>query len=158
MPTNRAPAGRDPRARIEELVTQLRASGGRVTAARRALLAALVAADHHVTADDLASLVQAEVPEVHRSTIYRSLEALEAAAIVDHVHLGHGRAIFHLADDRHQHIVCERCEGVREIDPSLLATFAADVAREIGFSLDGHHFALVGLCRGCQPAEPDSPG
>ena len=100
--------------RSDRIFSQLRARGGRITAARRALVTALLEADAHVTADDLATLVQAAHPEVHRSTIYRTLDALEQLGIVDHVHLGHGRAVYHLADDPHNHLVCEVCGAVVE--------------------------------------------
>jgi Fur family transcriptional regulator, ferric uptake regulator len=54
----------------------IREQGERVTTARRALVTALVQARGHVTADDLAALVQKAQPDVHLSTIYRSLDAL----------------------------------------------------------------------------------
>ncbi|HET9443189.1 MAG TPA: transcriptional repressor, partial [Acidimicrobiales bacterium] len=72
-------------ARVELILGRLRDRGGRITTARRALVAALVAAEHHVTADDLAELVQRAHPDVHRSTIYRTLADLEELGAVDHV-------------------------------------------------------------------------
>ena len=95
--------------RTARILDRLRAEGGRVTTARRALILAMVAADGHMTAEDLAVSVQAAHPDVHRSTIYRTLDALERLGVVDHVHLGHGRAVYHLADEPHHHLVCEEC-------------------------------------------------
>ena len=81
-------------ARRDRLIALIREQGERVTTARRALVTALVQAKGHVTADDLAVLVQKAQPDVHLSTIYRSLDALERIGVVDHVHLGHGRAVY----------------------------------------------------------------
>lgn len=135
--------------RLERILGLIRTRGGRVTAARRALVDALVRADAHVTADDLAAVVQAEHPDVHRSTIYRTLDALERMGVVDHVHLGHGRAVYHLADQAHQHLVCEKCGSVLEVPDALFAPLAAEVEARYRFRIRPKHFAVLGRCAGC---------
>ena len=57
------------------------------------------------------------------STVYRTLDTLEQLGIIDHTHLAHGPAIFHLADGDHQHLVCERCGRVEEVAPEKLEPF-----------------------------------
>ncbi len=143
-------------ARLEPLVAELRRRGGRVTSARRALLAALVdAGHHHPTAPDLAAAVQRAQPDVHLSTIYRSLDSLEELGLVDHVHLGHGRAIYHLADEPHQHLVCEACGAVVEVPDDVFDEVAATVRRAYGFAIRPHHFAVLGRCASCATDDPD---
>lgn len=137
------PAGADRRARIH---AELRAQGGRLTKARTALIDALLEAGGHVTADDLADAVHG----VDRSTVYRTLDALEQAGIVDHVHLGHGRAVYHLADDPHQHLVCEACGDVVEVPDQLFEDLAQRLRRRYGFAIRPHHFAVLGRCRACR--------
>ena len=138
--------------RLSRILVELRAAGGRMTTARRALVTALVAADGHVTADDLAETVQRDHPDVHRSTIYRTLDALEQLGIVDHVHLGHGRAVYHLTDDPHQHLVCEACGEVTEAPDELFVPLALRLRAEYGFTIRPNHFAVLGRCRGCAEA------
>lgn len=135
--------------RLSRILSEVRAAGGRMTTARRALVSALLAAPGHVTADDLAEAVQRDHPDVHRSTIYRTLDALEQMGIVDHVHLGHGRAVYHLADDPHQHLVCEVCGAVTEAPDELFASLATRLRDEYGFAIRPNHFAVLGRCRGC---------
>ncbi len=136
--------------RLDELVGQLRARGVRVTSARRALLAALVDAEnHHLDAQDLSAAVQRAVPDVHLSTIYRSLDSLEELGLVDHVHFGHGRAIYHLADEPHQHLLCDVCGAVVEVPDDVFAELTSTVQRAYGFTIRPHHFAVIGRCRAC---------
>jgi len=136
--------------RLEELLERVRSHGGRVTHARRALLQALLDSDgHHLTAQDLAEAVQRATPEVHLSTIYRALESLEEMGIVDHAHLGHGRAVYHLADAPHQHLVCEVCEAVVEVPDDVFAELSGTLRKVYGFVLRPHHFAVVGRCKVC---------
>ena len=137
------------RGRVDALIAEVRRRGGRVTSARRALVLALVEADGHVTAEDLAGRVQRAHPDVHLSTVYRSLEALENLGIVDHVHLGHGRAVYHLADDAHQHLVCEVCGHVLEVPDSTFADLERLLRERYRFAIRPSHFAVLGRCAEC---------
>jgi Fur family transcriptional regulator, ferric uptake regulator len=69
--------------------------------------------------------------------------------VVDHVHLGHGRAVYHLLDDPHQHLVCEVCEAVIEVPDALFAPLAEALARDYAFTLRPNHFAVLGRCEAC---------
>jgi Fur family ferric uptake transcriptional regulator len=143
------PAVADP----AEILAVLHAAGTRVTRPRRAVVGALLAADGHVTADDLAQAVQEAEPDVHLSTVYRTLDALERLGVVTHVHLGHGRAVYHLADDPHQHLVCEACGTVVEVPLSWFASLARRAQAEHGFRIRPEHFAVLGRCADCEQAQ-----
>lgn len=135
---------------VDEILERLSRAGRRRTAPRQAIVERLVGARGHVTAEELAADVQARFPSVNISTVYRTLDTLEDLGIVDHVHLGHGRAIYHLTDDDHQHLVCENCEAVEEIPIDKLRPLFRAIERERGFEVDRRHFAIVGLCRSCR--------
>ncbi len=138
--------------RVDEVLERLREKGGRVTTSRRVILSELFAAGGHVTAEELSRRVQAVAPEVHESTVYRTLEALADLGVVVHVHLAHGPAVFHLADDHHHHLVCEGCGVVVEVPDRALTTLKRRLERDHGFRLDGTHFALTGHCAACAAA------
>ena len=132
----------------ERILDRLRSDGGRITTVRRAVVTALVEADdHHVTAEALAMAVQARHPDVHRSTIYRTLDSLADVGVVDHVHLGHGRAVYHLADEPHHHHVCEECGHVIEVPEGVFDELAAALLAGYQFTIRPHHFAVLGRCR-----------
>ena len=139
----------DPWRRLDGILAGIRDAGERVTVARRAVAAALVAADGHATAEALQLRVQAEHPEVHMATIYRNLETLERLGIVEHTHLGHGPAVYHLADELHQHLVCEVCGCVVEVPADLLRPVEDEVRTRYGFVMRPGHFAVVGRCPDC---------
>ena len=135
---------------MERILGLLREGGGRVTTARRAVLSALLeGARRHVSAEELAAAVHADNPAVHLSTVYRTLDALEQLGVVTHVHLGHGRAIYHLTDELHHHAVCEACGDVLQLPDSIFGDVQATLRESWGFALDAHHFALVGRCTTC---------
>jgi len=136
----------------EPILALLRSRGGRVTTGRRAILETFLGAGGHVTAEALTAAVQVHQPDVHESTVYRFLDELERLGVVDHVHLGHGPAVYHLASDAHQHLVCERCGAVMEVPSDVFAGLRTRLADDFGFAVDPRHFAVTGLCRACTAA------
>ena len=135
--------------RLPELLDSLRHRGERLTTARHALLSVLAEAEEHLTADQLSVEVGRTNPAIHRATIYRTLETLRRLGIVEHTHLGHGPAVYHLADDVHQHLVCEDCGWVVEAPADLFAGVEQVLRQDFGFDMRANHFAIVGRCRRC---------
>ncbi|HET6951941.1 MAG TPA: Fur family transcriptional regulator [Acidimicrobiales bacterium] len=138
----------------DEIMALLRSGGGRMTASRRAVVDVLLDGDHHLTADEIVARVTARHPEVHRSTVYRTLERLQEIGVLSHVHLGHGPSTFHLVDRPHHHAVCSSCGAVVEVPFDALDSLAGRLRREHGFELAPQHFALSGLCRDCRAGDP----
>jgi Fe2+ or Zn2+ uptake regulation protein len=144
-------------ARLDEILALVRARGGRVTTSRRAIVSALLAAQGHVTAEDLAASVQAQYPDVHTSTVYRCLETLAELGIIEHVHLGHGPAVYHLTNEGHQHLVCESCHAVIEVPDHVFAAVAYALETDFGFTPSLGHFAILGRCATCLAASSRRP-
>jgi len=140
--------------RVDEVVAHLRANGGRVTSPRRAILQALFDHTDHPTAEQITATVQARHPDVHESTVYRFLDELKRLGVIDHVHLGHGPAVYHLAEDTHHHLVCRTCDRVIEVPDRTLEQLRRQVRQTYGFELEPQHFALVGSCKDCAQRWP----
>jgi Fur family ferric uptake transcriptional regulator len=137
-------------ASAEEILNRLVEAGGRRTASRQAIAEVIADAGSHFTAEEMATRVQNRFPSVNISTVYRTLDALAELGIVDHVHFGHGKAVFHLRDEAHQHLYCERCGRVDELPAEKLRALVDVLEDDYGFEVDRRHFAIVGTCRGCR--------
>ncbi len=136
----------------ETLLDALRSQDLRVTKARRAVCA-IIAQRHgeHLTAANILAAVDAD-PEARadQSTVYRTLDALEAAGLLAHSHLGHGPAVYHLASEAaHQHVVCSRCGATAAVPAGGLSEWLDDLRARTGFEVDPTHFAVTGLCPDC---------
>jgi Fe2+ or Zn2+ uptake regulation protein len=129
----------------ESMLDQLRQRGQRVTTARRLVISTLIDARGHVTAEDLAVKIQELHPEIHLSTVYRTLDSLEKLGIVEHTHVGHGPAVYHVGIT-HQHLVCEECGAVIDVPTHLLEDVGNSLRQQYGFELHIGHFALLGRC------------
>ncbi len=139
---------------IEDILEVVREAGGRVTSARRAVITVLLAgSQEHLTAEHVAERVQRDQPDVHLSTVYRTLDALEELGVLTHVHLGHGPSTYHLASDPHHHAVCDSCGAVVHLPADVLDQVAARVRADTGFEVAAPHFSLPGRCAACVKAE-----
>jgi Fur family ferric uptake transcriptional regulator len=135
---------------VEGVLDLVRQQGGRVTSSRRLLLRALFDSNEHHTAEELAAVVQQQSPDIHLSTIYRNLDELERLGVIVHSHLGHGPATYHLAASAHGHFVCEECGKMIEAPDNLFASLAQVARSQFDFTIDPHHFAMLGRCANCR--------
>jgi Fe2+ or Zn2+ uptake regulation protein len=129
----------------DEVISELRGKGYRITTARRAVLRALSGTRDHLTAEQVARAVHADSPDIDTSTVYRTLNLFEELGIVEHAHLGHGPAVYHVGKT-HQHLVCEECGAVIDVPVSALDDLARELRDGYGFEIRPGHFALMGRC------------
>lgn len=141
--------------RLARLSRRLREQGYRVTGARRAILRELVSSSGHVSADELAALVNRRAPRVGRMTVYRTLELLQQLGLVRAIYLGSGAAHYVLLEDgHHHHLVCARCDTVVEFDDCLMHELEQRLGERYNFRVQGHLLEVVGLCASCREQEP----
>jgi Fur family ferric uptake transcriptional regulator len=138
-----------------EAIRRLRASGLRLSTARRLIIEALFAADGPVSAQQLSLELSLD-----ESSVYRNLELLERQGLTRHVHLGHGPGLYALVGrDDGEYLFCERCAKVTLLGPEELDSVRAQISERFGHHARFTHFAIVGLCDGCAtrgsaPARP----
>lgn len=134
-----------------ETVAALRGSGHKMTPQRMMILTSLRHAPGHLSAADIFERVKAAYPYVDISTVYRTLTVLKDLRLISETHMGTGDAAFEwVATEPHHHLICRKCNHVAELDHHYLARMGAQIAKEVGFRADMDHFAIFGLCAGCQ--------
>jgi Fur family transcriptional regulator, ferric uptake regulator len=143
-----------PDAAVDAALDDLRAHGQRVTEARRAVLDVLAKTPEHVSADQVAGLLAATHPHVHRATVYRTLDTLVEVGLVSHMHGSGGATLYHFASagegHGHLHARCRNCGRVIVLDADVLSEASARAARDTGFRLEPAQSVLVGLCDSCR--------
>lgn len=134
------------------LRSRLQAADLRATGPRLAVLAVLASRGGHLSAEDVVAQVADDAAGVHRASVYRTLEALSEAGIVQHVHLGHGATAYHLADEvgEHLHLQCGSCGAVLDAPVAVVGSLRRRLLRDHGFDLDAAHVALSGRCSACR--------
>ena len=135
---------------LEDVAAAIRASGRRLSAARRMILDELFAADAPVSAERIAERLTDRGTAFDLTSIYRNLERLEAMGVVRHVHFGHGPGLYSLlGQGEREYLVCERCGKVVSVEPRQLDPAREAVRRRFGYEARFSHFPLMGLCPDC---------
>ena len=136
----------------------VRDQGLRLTASRRLVLEALFAAGVPVGAEQIAAGLGGELPQSDVTSVYRNLERLESIGIVRHTHLGHGPALYMIADASREFLHCEICGGFQSVASQELDDLRAAVRARFGFEVRLSHFPLNGVCWDCLATEPSGAG
>ncbi len=132
-------------------VDVLRGAGHKMTPQRMMILTSLRHAPGHLTAADVFERVKAAYPYVDISTVYRTLTVLKDLRLISETHMGSGDATFEwVANERHHHLICRKCNGVTLLDHQYLASLGTEISEKLGFRADLDHFAIFGLCVDCQ--------
>jgi Fur family ferric uptake transcriptional regulator len=135
------PAGPATPGELPALLNTVRAHGLRVSTARRRVLVALLAAEHPLSAEQIAG--GSDV-----ASVYRNLETLESIGLVQHVHPGHGPGRYVLGGHGGW-ASCQACGAAMRLAPAAHARIRAAVREACGFDARFDHFPVVGLCPGC---------
>ncbi len=144
MTTSPKPANQSTLA-FDEAVERVREGGGRLTKARRVLLADLYDHGGRITAEQLAE----RHDDIDLATVYRSLSHFEEVGVIEHVHLGHGPAAYRWAGARTIAAVCEGCGAVTDVPAEELDALAHRLDQGYGLYLSLGHFALSVRCPHC---------
>ncbi len=147
--TTPALANRD----LRSAVALMRERGMRVSAARRLVVEALLAADGPMSAEQIAEGIGGRVPSSDIASVYRNLQAFEEIGLVRHVHLGHGPGLHALAvTGEREYLTCERCADYRAVGPEELDGVRELIEHRFGYQASFTHFPIVGLCSSCAAA------
>ncbi len=134
---------------------RLRAREVRYTAARRAVVAALVAAAGPRSAGELFRDMDGTLP---LSSVYRTLSVLEGTGVVVPHFGSKGLTRYELADwiaGHHHHLVCIVCGAVQDIDippemESSVRSVVGELAELVDFSPTDHTLEIEGRCSRCR--------
>jgi Fe2+ or Zn2+ uptake regulation protein len=144
----------------ERLTNDLRRHGIRITPQRAVILETIAHMDGHRTALEVYQAAEERLPGLNLATVYRTLETLHEAELVDFFATSGEVTRFSLRnpEDLHGHLVCERCGITLTIAPHHATLLAESVREETGFEITLDHLTLGGLCRDCarHSSNPDS--
>ena len=122
----------------------------RVTPQRAHIWLVLAESGEHFTAEEVWERVRGTLPGLELSTVYRSLEALQAAGLVADSRLPEGPRVFEARSASHPHLTCEVCGEISHPEPEVGSRlFEALNAGSGDFEVHELHVAARGICAGC---------
>jgi Fur family ferric uptake transcriptional regulator len=130
-------------------VATLREKGLKLTPQRLLITDIIHDAKGHITAGDIISYVHARMPGVNKTTIYRTLDILEAAGCVYKTEQGNEFIYHHDHQGHHHHLKCSRCGKTVDCGEDLFAPVQKTLLKKYGFQVDFKHLVMNGICAEC---------
>lgn len=128
----------------------------RATRQRAAISALLENLDEFRSAQDLHDELRRDGQGIGLTTVYRTLQQMAATGLVDTLRTDTGESVYRrCSDHHHHHLVCRACGSTIEIQGGQVEAWAAEVAREHGFSDVSHTIEIFGICSKCRTATSD---
>lgn len=123
-----------------------------VTLQRLAIADAILAAEGHMSAEEVARAVRERGRNVGTATVYRTLDVLVASGLVVERDFGEGFRRFEPARDtpQHEHLLCTVCGGVVEFRDERLERMTTLHAEAHGYARQRHRLVIYGICPDCQ--------
>jgi Fur family transcriptional regulator, ferric uptake regulator len=141
---------------MTDYVAALREKGLRATSQRVILLKLIaeVKGHKHLTAGELHEEAGATLPGLNLATVYRTMEGLHEAGLVDRLAAGLDQVHYSYRDPdhRHGHLCCHSCNKVSVLEYAVVRELSQSVKQKYGFELADNHLGLSGLCSDCQKA------
>ena len=135
---------------------ELKSAGLKATGPRIKILEIFQKAKHkgaegHLSAEDVYKILLSENMDVGLATVYRVLTQFEQAGILVRHHFSTDRATYEIdGGSHHDHIVCTQCGKVEEFVDHDIEARQKEMAKRLGFELEGHSLALYGVCAECR--------
>lgn len=134
----------------------LRRHGMQVTAQRLAVLRA-VSARPHSTADDIHSVVRAEIGAISVQTVYDALAALTDRGLLRRIQPAGSSARYEdRVGDNHHHLICRSCSRMIDVECAVGDTPCLTAADDSGYEIDEAEVIYWGRCPACVAAVSSS--
>jgi Fe2+ or Zn2+ uptake regulation protein len=127
----------------------------RNTTQRAVILDEVRAAEGHLTAGEIFERVRRRYPSIAYGTVYRSLHLLVKHGLIQELTFADQASRFDARVERHDHVLCEECGLLDDVDVpvALIAQYVA--AEKSGFEISKHLTVFYGTCPACRVKTAD---
>lgn len=129
----------------KEILEKLKANGQRLTRIKSRIIDLFIENNHFMDAAYIYSLIN---EEADLSTVYRNLEALYDANILDILYKDDKRwfKLYETETVKH-YVICEKCSAKKELDFCPFLHIPGEIE---GYDIKSHNFELIGICPKCK--------
>jgi len=129
----------------------LKSKGLLYTQPRELILKEAMSALGHFSADELTSQMYKNGMNISRATVYRTLASMKEAGILSSVDFGHGHIHYEAKKTKkyHEHITCEKCGAIYEIQVENLSKVINAAGAKAKFKHIEYAIRISGVCEKC---------
>jgi Fur family peroxide stress response transcriptional regulator len=138
------------------IIKALRTKGYKATPQRIAISRFVLHNHAHPTARKIYSEVKKIYPTVSLATIYKTVQILREAGLIQELNLRNDQARFDPNIEPHVHLVCMQCKSINDCIDPLISKMIERVSNEADFAAGGWNFDIFGICSSCSKKNMDN--
>jgi Fur family transcriptional regulator, ferric uptake regulator len=121
-----------------------------MTEQRRVILEELRKVVSHPTADEVYALVRKRLPNISLGTVYRNLETLSSAGIIQKLETAGSQMRFDAVVENHYHVRCVKCGRVDDVPVPRIEAIEQAARGVEGYRVLSYRLEFMGLCPSCR--------
>lgn len=122
----------------------------RMTNQREVILQELKSSKKHLTADELYERVKKDMPRISLATVYRNLEILSEAGMIQKLEISGRQKRFDYDVKNHDHIYCVQCQRVDNLTLEHTSIKKEDLEHVSNYQITGYRLEFAGICPACK--------
>ncbi|MBN1511993.1 MAG: transcriptional repressor [Phycisphaerae bacterium] len=130
----------------------------RMTAQRKVILEELRSVDTHPTADRIYEMVRRRLPRVSLATVYRNLEWLAEAGVIQKYESAGSQRRFDGNPSTHDHIRCVECGRLDDIMADPIPDVEERIRDKTDYRIVGYRLEYLGICPSCRASSAQGTG
>ncbi len=133
----------------KKLRSHLKNSELKSTKQRDTIVEFILGMRRHFSIEDLQGTVRKAGENVGQATLYRTINLLVEAGLLESKNLVDGTTIYEISDpsEHHDHLICLNCGKIFEFCSELIEQEQNAIALSNGLKLTGHRHDLYGRCQ-----------
>lgn len=140
-----------PEIKNNEWLTKLKEKGYRLTRPLKIIVDILAKSNRILNPAQVYSIAKEEYPNIGLVTVYRTVEKLEEAGMIERVHMPDGcQSFFHTAEGHKHLLICTECGKAEYFEGDNLNMLFNQIGENLGYKITGHWLQLFGKCDTCQ--------
>lgn len=105
----------------------------------------------HISIDEIYENIKESNPSMSLATIYKNLDFMQEAKIIDKVKFPNHKPRYELAKEPHIHLVCEKCEKITDMEINTsIETLKWTYAKISSYEIKQTSITMIGICPQCQ--------
>lgn len=121
-----------------------------MTKQRKLILSIIQQSEKHLSAEEIYALAKEQMPSIVLATVYNNLNALTEQNVIRRVSLHGQRAYFDKTVSSHEHILCDRCGELKDIQIGDLTRLLRERS---GVNVSSYELNLHYVCEACRAKE-----
>ncbi len=129
----------------------LKRTGGRDTQQKRTIITELSKLRSHFDIEDFINEIRKKDSKGSRATVYRVMKGLLKEGFIQKITTNDGKVYYehNFTNKHHDHIICNSCGKIFEIESDRIENYINEYCETIGFKPEYRSLHIYGTCSDC---------